>query len=66
VNDAGIFVFGVVVFAVVAAACGLIVYGIVAERRERKGLEAEQGHPLEGETVVTSHQGDTRALRASR
>ncbi len=64
-NAAGIFVLGVVVFAVVAAACGLIVYGIVAEHRERKSLEAEQDHPLEGETVVTSQQGETHALRAS-
>jgi hypothetical protein len=64
-NAAGIFIFGVVVFAVVATACGLIVYGIVAERRERRSLEAKQDQPLEGETVVTSDQGETRALPAS-
>ena len=64
-NAAGIFVLGIVVFAVVATACGLIVYGIVTERRERTGLEAEQDHPLEGETVVTSQRGETHALRAS-
>ena len=64
-NAAGIFVLGVVVFAVVATACALIVYGIVAERRERKSLEAKQDRPLEGEAVVTSQQGTTRAIRAS-
>jgi len=64
-NAAGIFVLGVVVSAMVATACGLIVYGIIAERRERKSLEAKQDQPLEDETVVTSHRGETRALRAS-
>jgi hypothetical protein len=64
-NAAGIFIFGVVVFAVVAAACGLIVYGIVAERRERRSLEARQDQPLEGEAVITSDRGETRALRTS-
>jgi hypothetical protein len=64
-NAAGIFIFGVVVFAVVATACGLIVYGIVAERRERRSLEAKQDQLLEGEAVITSDQGETRALRAS-
>jgi hypothetical protein len=64
-NAAGIFVLGVLVSAMVATACGLIVYGIIAERRERKSLEAKQDQPPEGETVVTSHRGETRALRAS-
>ena len=49
----------------VATACALIVYGIVAERRERKSLEAKQDRPLEGEAVVTSQQGTTHAIRAS-
>ncbi len=42
----GIFLFGIVITAIVLAACGLIVYGIFTERREREALEAEQaaGH----------------------
>jgi amino acid permease len=39
---AGIFIFGLVITAIVFAACGLIVYGIVTERQERELLEAEQ------------------------
>jgi hypothetical protein len=45
-NAAGIFIFGVFVFAFVAAACVLIAYGIVAERRDRQALEAEQARAL--------------------
>jgi hypothetical protein len=45
-NAAGIFIFGVFVFAFVAAACVLIAYGIVAERRDRQALEAEQAQAL--------------------
>lgn len=39
---AGIFAFGVVITLIVFAACGLIVYGIVAERQDREQLESEQ------------------------
>ncbi len=39
---AGVFVFGVAITAIVFAACGLIVYGIVTERQDREQLEAEQ------------------------
>jgi hypothetical protein len=42
VEYAGIFVFGLVITAIVFAACGLIIYGIVTERQEREKLEAEQ------------------------
>jgi amino acid permease len=42
VEYAGIFIFGLVITSIVFAACGLIVYGIVTERRERELLEAEQ------------------------
>ncbi len=45
-NSAGIFVFGLLVFALVAAACWLIAYGIVAERRDRRRLEREQAPAL--------------------
>ena len=46
---AAIFIFGVLVFAIVATACGLIAYGIVAERRDRRQLEAEQAAEAAGE-----------------
>ena len=41
-NNAGIFVFGVFVMAFVIAACWLIAWGIVTERRDRQRLEDEQ------------------------
>lgn len=34
----GIFIFGLFVTGIVSAACGLIVYGIITERRERDEL----------------------------
>jgi hypothetical protein len=37
----GIFIFGLAITAIVAAACFIIVYGIVTERREREKLEAQ-------------------------
>ena len=37
-ESVGIFIFGLFITAIVAAACGLIVYGIVTERREREEL----------------------------
>jgi hypothetical protein len=54
VEYAGIFVFGLAITAIVFAACGLIVYGIVTERREREALEAEQrkGDPLTAEDAT--------------
>jgi hypothetical protein len=39
-SEAAIFIYGLVVFSIVAAACGLIVYGIVEERRSREHLDA--------------------------
>lgn len=38
----GIFLFGVVVSAVVIAACFLIIFGIITEKQEREELEAQQ------------------------
>ncbi len=37
-NAVGIFIFGLFVTGIVTAACVLIVYGIIAERREREDL----------------------------
>lgn len=34
----GIFIFGLFITGIVSAACGLIVYGIIAEQRERDEL----------------------------
>ena len=42
-NNAGIFIYGTVVFALVAGALWLIAWGIVVERRSRLELEEEQG-----------------------
>jgi hypothetical protein len=39
-SEAAIFIYGLAVFAIVAAACGLIVFGIVEERRSREQLDA--------------------------
>jgi hypothetical protein len=40
-ENVGIFIFGLVITAIVMTACGLIVYGIITERREREKLEAQ-------------------------
>jgi uncharacterized membrane protein (DUF485 family) len=42
VNNAGIFAFGVFVMTFVIAACWLIAWGIVTERRDRHRLEDTQ------------------------
>ena len=42
-NNAGIFIYGTVVFAFVATALGLIAWGIITERRARHALERHQG-----------------------
>jgi hypothetical protein len=42
-TNAGIFIYGTVVFAFVATALGLIAWGIVTERRARLALERRQG-----------------------
>lgn len=39
-SEAAIFIYGLAVFTIVAAACGLIVFGIVEERRSREQLDA--------------------------
>ena len=47
-SNAGIFIYGTVVFVLVACALWLIAWGIVVERRSRLELEAEQGLRREG------------------
>jgi len=46
-NSVGIFIFGLFITGIVTAACFLIVYGIITERREREelaeGRESNQG-----------------------
>ena len=37
-ESVGIFIFGLFITGIVTAACGLIVYGIITERREREEL----------------------------
>ena len=54
----GIFVFGTVVFAIVGAACWLIAFGILEERRDRESLEARQAEALE---AAERHPVTTRA-----
>jgi hypothetical protein len=39
-NDVAIFFYGLVVTAIVATACWLIVWGIIQERRDREQLDA--------------------------
>lgn len=40
-SDLAIFIYGLLVTAIVAAACILIVWGIVQERRDREGMEVD-------------------------
>lgn len=39
-SEAAIFIYGLAVFTIVSAACGLIVFGILEERRSREHLDA--------------------------
>lgn len=43
-ESVGIFIFGLFITGIVTAACGLIVYGFISERREREEL-AESRKP---------------------
>lgn len=42
----GIFLFGIVVTAIVFFACFLIIFGIITEKQEREKLEAQQAADL--------------------
>ncbi len=38
----GVFLYGIAITVLVAAACASIVFGIITEKRDRERLEAEQ------------------------
>ncbi len=62
-NEVAIFIYGIVVFAIVAGACSLIGYGIVTERRDRLQLDAEAEAAGAGAVeVATGESGRTSAL----
>ena len=64
--NTGIFIYGALVFAIVAAACAMIAWGIVAERRDRSKLEAEHGPALRRgrrERVTTGEDSRTVGYR---
>lgn len=46
----GIFLFGVVVTAIVITACFVIVFGIITEKQDREKLEAQQAADLAADT----------------
>lgn len=48
-----IFIYGTVVFGIVAAALGLIAWGIVNERRDR--IRSEQGRKVFGKPTAAMH-----------
>jgi hypothetical protein len=48
-----IFIYGTVVFAIVAAAFGLLAWGILNERRDR--ISFEQGREVFGEATAAMH-----------
>lgn len=65
-SELAIFIYGLVVFTIVAAACTLIVYGIITERRSREQLDAgpEARDPADlppGSGAITGPSGRTRS-----
>lgn len=65
-SELAIFIYGLVVFSIVAAACTLVVYGIITERRSREQLDAgpEARDPSElppGTETITGPSGRTEA-----
>jgi hypothetical protein len=58
----GIFIYGVVVFASVAAALGLIVWGIVNERRDR--VRYPQGREVFGDRAAAREAAVNREAAA--
>ncbi len=64
-SDVVIFVYGLVVFTIVSAACWMIVWGIVAERRDRERLETERSAEGAGssESAPTLNSGAPIGVR---
>lgn len=64
-SEAAIFIYGLAVFAIVSAACWLIVWGIVEERRDREQLDAGPGAriPTPGTDAATTPGGETVVTR---
>ncbi len=48
-NELAIFIYGLVVFAIVSTACWLIIWGIVQERHDREHLDAGLGSATDRE-----------------
>lgn len=69
-DEVAIFLYGLVVFAIVGAACGLIGWGVVAERRDHLekdataeaagGNDAETATDVRGDTVITGRTSPGR------
>jgi hypothetical protein len=57
-----IFIYGLVVFAIVAVALGLLAWGIVNERRDR--IRFDQGSRVFGEPTAAMHSNDRRGATA--
>jgi hypothetical protein len=60
-SEAAIFTYGLVVFGIVSAACWMIIWGIVQERRDREGgLDAgPDARSSAGEPTKTEASGKT-------
>ena len=57
----GIFLYGVVVFALVCAALGLLAWGIVNERRDR--TQFEQGRKVFGDRAALEVSSEPEGVR---
>ncbi len=65
-SEAAIFAYGFVVFGIVSAACWLIIWGIVQERRDRETLDAgPNARPVGGERTVTERAGENPTPRSA-
>lgn len=65
-SEVAIFLFGLVVFAIVATACGLIGWGIITEQRDRMRTDAEAdaagAHEVSTATLTTGKTAATGPL----
>ncbi|HKJ36390.1 MAG TPA: hypothetical protein VKA36_07480 [Solirubrobacterales bacterium] len=64
-SEIAIFFYGLVVFSIVSAACWIIAWGIVQERRDRRQLDAGPGARAGeiGESTSTDAAGTTHGSR---